>query len=116
MINKLNEIINKYNELADQLSKPEIISDLNLYKKISQEYSGLKDKALIAQNYIAKINEIKDLESIIEKEDDVELKELASEELLDLKDLLANGNSPILISTVKAKIDNPTLPNILENQ
>ena len=65
MINKLNEIINKYNELADQLSKPEIISDLNLYKKISQEYSGLKDKALIAQNYIAKINEIQDLESIV---------------------------------------------------
>ena len=84
MINKLNEIIDKYNELADQLSKPEIISDLNLYKKISQEYSGLKDKALIAQNYIAKINEIQDLKSIVEKEEDEELKELASEELLEL--------------------------------
>ena len=90
MINKLNEIINKYNELADQLSKPEIISDLNLYKKISQEYSGLKDKALIAQNYIAKINEIQDLESIVEKEDDAELKELASEELLELNNEVKN--------------------------
>ena len=90
MINKLNEIINKYNELADQLSKPEIISDLNLYKKISQEYSGLKDKVLIAQNYIAKINEIQDLESIVEKEDDAELKELASEELLELNNEVKN--------------------------
>ena len=76
MINKLNEIINKYNELADKLSKPEIISDLNLYKKISQEYSSLKDKAVAAKNYLAKVNEVKDLEYIIEKEDDLEIQEL----------------------------------------
>ena len=42
MINKLNDIINKYNELSNELSKPEIVSDLKLYKKLSQEYSGLK--------------------------------------------------------------------------
>jgi len=85
MINKLNEIINKYNELADKLSKPEIISDLNLYKKISQEYSSLKDKAVAAKNYLTKVNEVKDLEYIIEKEDDLEIKELANDELLELK-------------------------------
>ena len=85
MINKLNEIINKYNELADKLSKPEIISDLNLYKKISQEYSSLKDKAVAAKNYLTKVNEVKDLEYILEKEDDLEIKELANDELLELK-------------------------------
>ena len=85
MINKLNDIINKYNELANHLSKPEIISDLKLYKKISQEYSGLKDKANAAKNYLSKINEIKDLESVIAQEDDLEIQELANEELLDLK-------------------------------
>ena len=85
MINKLNEIINKYNELANELSKPDIISNFNLYKKISQEYSSLKDKAAAAKNYLAKVNEVKDLESIIEKEDDLEIKELANDELLDLK-------------------------------
>ena len=85
MINKLTDIINKYNELANELSKPEIISDLKLYKKLSQEYSGLKDKADAAQNYISKINEIKDLESIIEKEDDTDIQELANDELLELK-------------------------------
>ena len=32
---------------------------------------------------------------------------------MDLKDLLANGNNPILINTVNANIDNPTFPKIL---
>ena len=85
MIDKLNDIIDKYNDLSNQLSKPDIIADLNLYKKISQEYSALKDKADAAKNYIAKINEAKDLEDIIEKEDDIELRELANEELIELK-------------------------------
>ena len=85
MINKLNDIINKYNELSNELSKPEIVSDLKLYKKLSQEYSGLKDKADAAQNYLSKISETKDLESIIEKEDDLDIQELANDELLELK-------------------------------
>ena len=44
-----------------------------LYKKLSQEYSGLKDKADAAQNYIAKINEIKDF--LNKKSDLSEVKE-----------------------------------------
>ena len=85
MINKLNEIINKYNALAIQLSKPETVADLNLYKKISQEYSALKEKADAAKNYISKINEIKDLENIIDNEDDLEIKDLANKELIELQ-------------------------------
>ena len=33
MIKKLNAIIDKYNELSVELSIPEIVSDINLYKK-----------------------------------------------------------------------------------
>ena len=105
MINKLNNIINKYNELANELSKPEIISDLKLYKKLSQEYSGLKDKADAAQNYIAKINEIKDLESIIEKEDDLEIQELANDELVELKNEINNLEESIKTLLIEADPD-----------
>ena len=84
MKEKLTKIIQEFDDLGNQLTDSNIISNIKLYQKISQEYSGLKDKALIAQNYIAKINEIQDLKSIVEKEEDEELKELASEELLEL--------------------------------
>ena len=58
MIDKLNTIINKHKELANQLSNPEVINDMPLYKKISQEYSNLKDKAALAQTYLDKVKEL----------------------------------------------------------
>ena len=84
MINKLKKIIEKHDELAAQLSKPEIVSDMIAYKKLSQEYSGLKDKAEAAKNYISKVNELDDLKSIIKKETDLEIVELAELEIEDL--------------------------------
>ena len=56
MIDKLHEIINKYNSLGEELSQPDIISNIPLYKKISQEYSGLKETVEIAEIYISKNN------------------------------------------------------------
>ena len=54
MIDKLKEIIDKYNNLGEQLSQPDIISNMPLYKKISQEYSGLKEKVEVSEIYINK--------------------------------------------------------------
>jgi len=84
MINKLKEIIAKHDELATQLSKPEIVADINTYKKLSQEYSSLKDKAEAAKNYISKVNELDDLKSIIQKETDLEIIDLAELEIEEI--------------------------------
>ena len=84
MINKLKEIIAKHDELATQLSKPEIVADMNAYKKLSQEYSSLKDKAEAAKNYISKVNELDDLKSIIQKETDLEIIDLAELEIEEI--------------------------------
>ena len=37
MLDKLKEIIDKYNSLGEQLSQPDIIANMPLYKKMSQE-------------------------------------------------------------------------------
>ena len=85
MIDKLNTIINKHKELANQLGNPETINDIALYKKISQEYSNLKDKATLAQAYLDKIKEIDEVTQLIEQENDLEIKQLANDELINLK-------------------------------
>ena len=54
MIDKLKEIIAKYNSLGEKLSQPDIIANMPLYKKMSQEYSSLKEKAEQAEIYIKK--------------------------------------------------------------
>tara|TARA_B100000614_G_scaffold66367_2_gene58754 strand:- start:48 stop:1109 length:1062 start_codon:yes stop_codon:yes gene_type:complete len=85
MIEKLKEIVEKYNHLSSELSKPEIVSDMKVYKKISQEYSSIKDKADAAKNYLSKIEELKDLENIINEEEDKDVIELAETEILEIK-------------------------------
>ena len=85
MIDKLKEIIDKYNNLGEQLSQPEIISNMALYKKLSQEYSGLKEKVEISEIYINKNKELDDVNLLIEEEIDPEMKALAIEEQIELK-------------------------------
>ena len=41
MIDKLQSIIDKYNELSDSLSDPDIISNTKKFAKIAKEHSGL---------------------------------------------------------------------------
>ena len=81
MLEKLKKIIKDYNELNLKLTDPSIINDIKMYQKISQDFSNIKDKAQLAQNYINKLDEINDIKSIIDNETDVEMKDLAQEEL-----------------------------------
>ena len=85
MIDKLHEIINKYNSLGEELSQPDIISNIPLYKKISQEYSGLKETVEIAEIYISKNKELDEVNSLISQETDSDMKALAIEEQIELK-------------------------------
>jgi len=85
MINKLKEIIDKYNSLGEELSQPDIVSNMSLYKKISQEYSGLKEKVEISEIYINKNKELDDVNLLIDEETDSEMKALAIEEQKELK-------------------------------
>ncbi|MEM9990373.1 MAG: PCRF domain-containing protein, partial [Bacteroidota bacterium] len=43
MLDKLEEIYNRYCSLEEQLSDPEVISDMNRFMKINKEYKGMKE-------------------------------------------------------------------------
>ena len=85
MLDKLKEIIDKYNSLGEKLSQPDIITNMPLYKKMSQEYSSLKEKAEQAEIYINKHNELDEVTSLIDQETDSDIKALATEEQIILK-------------------------------
>ena len=70
MQDKLIKIIKKHEELSQQLGDPTIINDISLYKKISQEYSGLKETVEIAEIYISKNKELDEVNSLISQETD----------------------------------------------
>tara|TARA_B110000263_G_scaffold249509_1_gene267325 strand:- start:212 stop:1273 length:1062 start_codon:yes stop_codon:yes gene_type:complete len=105
MIEKLKKIINEFDDLGQQLTAPDIINDIKLYQKISQDYSNIKDKATLAQTYLNKLNELEGIQNIIDNESDSEIKELAVEELDNLNSDLANLKKSIHEILVEADPD-----------
>ena len=88
MFDKLQQIIKEYNILTDELSKPDIVSNINKYKKLTREEKHLSSIIPKAKQYIKKYKQLKEDEQIF-KEDDQELKELVKDEIVELKQELA---------------------------
>lgn len=85
MFERLNAIEEKYNELQEKLTDPEVLSDYNTLKNINKEASDLEEtveKYHEYQHITASIEEAKDLLK------DEELKEMATLELENLKENL----------------------------
>tara|TARA_B100001093_G_scaffold517672_1_gene599966 strand:+ start:187 stop:1260 length:1074 start_codon:yes stop_codon:yes gene_type:complete len=81
---KVQEIIAKYNSIEKELSSGNI--EAKLYAKKSKEYSNLKSIITAAKEYFNFEIKEKDLDQIIEDEDnDPEIIEMAEKDLIDLK-------------------------------
>jgi len=81
---RIKKIINRQEELNKLLSDPAIMNDQNKYKVTAQEHSQLSPIVLKGQEYLDVLQQIADDEDIL-KGDDTELKEIAQEELSELK-------------------------------
>ena len=84
MKDRIKKIINRQEELSKLLSDPAIMNDQNKYKVTAQEHSQLSPIVLKGQEYLDVLQQIADDEDIL-KGDDTELKEIAQEELSELK-------------------------------
>ncbi len=86
MFSKLDSIEEKYNQLTKSLADPSIASDINRYRKIAKEHSELKEIVDKYREYKEVIGQIKEAEEIIsDSHSDPELKDLAEEELKELR-------------------------------
>jgi len=84
MLDKLEEIYSRFLNLEEQMSDPDIISDMSKYKKVSQSYKELKEIVEAYKAYKA-VNEGIEAAQEMLKEEDPEMQEMAKEELSVLK-------------------------------
>jgi len=82
MIDRLEATLAKYNELENELTKPEVLSDIKKTRKYSKELSDLEDIVNCYKKYKKVLN---DIEEAKEMSSDPELGEMAKEELKDLE-------------------------------
>ena len=82
MIDRLEATLAKYNELENELTKPEVLSDIKKTRKYSKEMSDLEDIVNCYKKYKKILN---DIEEAKEMTSDPELGEMAKEELKELE-------------------------------
>jgi len=88
MIDKLNIIQQRFNELSDLIIQPDIISDQKKYVQISREYKDLKEIVDKKNEYEVLISNIEEAQDIVKNESDKEMIELANSELNTNKEKL----------------------------
>ncbi len=82
MIERLEAIEKKYNEIKKDLTNPEVMSDFNKIRTLSKEASDLEETVVKYNEYKKVLNDIEDAKTLMK---DDELKEIATEELNNLK-------------------------------
>ena len=83
MFNRLDAIVKKYEELKEELVKPEILNDFNKLKELSKEQSDLE---VIVNTYEVYKKALNNLEEAKMMESDPELQEIAKEEIKNLQE------------------------------
>ena len=95
-INKVKEIISRYETLEKTLSQTDI--DKNTYVKNSKEYSSIGDIIIDVKNYIKMVEDKEGSEKILEdKSADKELKVMAELELNEIKEKIGELETKIKI-------------------
>ena len=88
MWDKLKEVEERYESLAQQLSKPEIISDRDLFQKYSKEYKDLTDLVTTYRAFSKASEELAGSKELLASSTDPDLREMATEEMRILQNVV----------------------------
>jgi peptide chain release factor 1 len=100
MLEKLKQLEKKYSEISEEMGKPEVVTDHELYSQLAKEFADLEPLIKKAHQYEKFLAQLNDTRKILEEEEDEELRELAREEITKLEEtseLLENEIRLLLI-------------------
>ncbi len=85
MLDKLNIIKQRFDEISDLIIQPDVISDQKRYIQLNKEYKDLKGLVYKRGLYIEYTNNIEEAQSIISEGGDAEMAEMAKMQLEEAK-------------------------------
>lgn len=86
MLEKLQVLEDKYQDLTEKISDMEIINDQKLWQKYMKEHADLEPIVFKYREYKSVLNDLSESKAILEEESDEELRDLAKMEISDLED------------------------------
>ena len=84
MIDKLEAIRERFNEVSQQIVQPESVSDMNKFKRLSKEYKDLDKIVTQFKAYENLLSNISSAKEVIATEKDEDFREMAKAELEEL--------------------------------
>ena len=85
MREQIQTIIKRYNDITDEMSRPEVIADQPRYRELAKEHKDLTPIVDTGNHYLQVLKNIDDDKAILEGHDE-DLKQLAHEELATLEE------------------------------
>jgi peptide chain release factor 1 len=97
MFDKLEELVQRYQEILNELAEPTIASNQERYRKLMKEEADLSEIVTVYKEYKAAKDGIEESLMLLDEETDEEMKELAKEELNDCKEKVAQTEQKLKI-------------------
>src|SRR5688572_30097793 len=84
MLDKLEAIKDRFEDVSQQLIQPDAMSDMKKYKALNKEYKDLEKIVIEYRKYQNLLSNIENAKQVISTEKDEEFREMAKEELDEL--------------------------------
>ena len=81
LIDKLNDLAVKFEEIGTLITDPSVIADMKRFVKLTKEYHDLEKIVKTRNRYQQLLNSIDEARMILDTENDADMRELAKEEL-----------------------------------
>ena len=99
MINRLDQLVDRHEELSALLADPEVISDQKQFVAYSQEYTEIEPVVQLVQRRRSLTADLEELDSYLVG-DDTEMKELAESEIPEIRAELESLDADLQIALV----------------
>ena len=90
MFEQLESVEKRYEEITEEMARPEVATNPNLIRDLSTEQSGLEELVKVYREYRGVSTSLSETKEILRDSDDAELKEMAELELSELTDRLVD--------------------------
>ena len=109
MLDKLEQIVSRYEELTQELSSPELLSNPSLYAKAAKQHRTLEEVVRKYQSWKTLTSELADARELMETSDDEEMREMARLEFDSLQTRIDDADRELKLLLI------PTDPNDEKN-
>ena len=102
IIEKLQGVRDRYKIISEQITDPDVMSDMKRYIKLSREYKELGPIVKAAEDFVTATSNLQAAKDMFSKEKDDDMKEMARDEIEELEPILAQLEEDIKLMLIPA--------------